>query len=332
MVTGGGGFLGATLVRQLLAHGHEVRGFSRQRYPDLERLGATWVTGDLRDSSRVADACQGIDVVFHTAALAGVWGSWKTYFEINAQGTQNVIDGCHRHHVGHLVYTSSPSVTFAGGDQQGVDESAPYPRKFLANYPRSKAIAEQKILAANDENLRTCALRPHLIWGPDDPHLIPRLIERARRGRLRRIGDGQNLIDICYVDNGAEAHCLAADDLFAQGRSAGKAYFISQGEPVRCWDWIDEVLEMAGEPPLERSISYRAAYAIGAVLEGVYWGLRRGDEPPMTRFVAAQLATSHFFDITAAKRDFAYTPTVSTDEGMDRLKRAWQESRRNNAP
>jgi nucleoside-diphosphate-sugar epimerase len=334
LVTGGGGFLGATLVRQLLAEGYEVRGFSRRRYPDLERLGATWVSGDLREANRVSEACRDVDVVFHTAAFAGVWGSWKTYHGINVEGTRHVIQGCQRHSVRHLVYTSSPSVTFDGGDQEGVDESAPYPRKFLAHYPHSKAIAEQEVLAANNEGegLRTCALRPHLIWGPDDPHLIPRLVDRARRGRLRKIGDGKNLVDICYVDNAAEAHRLAAADLFDKGRAAGRAYFISQGEPVCCWDWINEVLQLAGQSPVNRSISYRAAYAIGAVLEGVYACLRRKNEPPMTRFVAAQLATSHFFDITAAKRDFGYRVSISTAEGMDRLRRAWQERAENHAP
>jgi len=285
----------------------------------LEALGATWAKGDLRDANEIRDACQNVDVVFHTAALAGVWGDWDTYFQINTQGTQNVIDACRANGIGKLVYTSSPSVTFDGGDQEGVDESVRYPTKFLAHYPHSKALAEQLVLAANDDQLSTCSLRPHLIWGPGDPHLVPRIIDRARSGRLRRVGNGRNLVDISYVDNAADAHRLAADELFGEAKCAGKAYFISQGEPVNCWVWIDEVLKLAGEPPLHKSISYRSAYAIGGVLEAVYKLLRRREEPPMTRFVASQLATSHYFDLSAATRDFGFAARVSTAEGMRRL-------------
>jgi nucleoside-diphosphate-sugar epimerase len=319
LVTGGGGFLGACVVRQLIEAGYEVQGFSRNRYPELEKLGATWVVGDLSEPTAIERACEGVDVVFHTAALAGVWGAWETYHRINTLGTEHVLAACRTNRVGHLVYTSSPSVTFDGGDQDRVDESAPYPQRFLAHYPHSKALAEQAVLAANGSNLRCCSLRPHLIWGPGDPHLVPRLIERARAGRLRRVGNGKNLVDICYVDNAASAHLMAAEDLFNDARSAGKAYFISQGEPVNCWDWIDQVLALAGEPPVSRKISYRAAYGIGLILEGIYKVLNRKAEPPMTRFVAAQLATSHYFDLSAAQRDFGYQPKVSTEDGMRRL-------------
>lgn len=321
LVTGGGGFLGAVLVRQLLEKGYAVRGFSRNRYPALEERGATWSVGDLRNRDDVQAACEGMDTVFHTAALPGVWGSWETYHGINTLGTQHVLNACRRQGVQRLVYTSSPSVTFDGGDQEGVDESVGYPTKFLAHYPHSKALAEQLVLAANDDNLATCALRPHLIWGPGDPHLIPRIIDRARSGRLRRVGNGENLVDICYVDNAADAHRQAATELTGEAKCAGKAYFISQGEPVNCWQWIDEVLELAGEPPLEKSVSYRAAYTLGGLLEFVYRVTGRASEPPMTRFVAAQLATSHYFDISAAQRDFGYQARVSTEEGMRRLAR-----------
>jgi nucleoside-diphosphate-sugar epimerase len=319
MVTGGGGFLGAALVRQLIQMGYQVHGFSRKSYPELIDLGATWSTGDIRDADAVAQACRHVDVVFHTAALAGVWGDRATYFGINTRGTENVIAGCRAHQVQKLVYTSSPSVTFDGGDQNGVDESVGYPNKFLAHYPHSKAFAEQAVLAANNQQLSTCSLRPHLIWGPDDPHLIPRIVDRARRGRLRRIGNGQNLVDICYVDNAASAHCRAAAELFGEAKCAGKAYFISQGEPVNCWDWIDDVLTIAGEEKLSKSISYRSAYFVGGILESIYSVLRRKAEPPMTRFVASQLATSHYFDVTAAKRDFGYEAEVTTADGMSRL-------------
>jgi nucleoside-diphosphate-sugar epimerase len=220
--------------------------------------------------------------------------------------------------VRRLVYTSSPSVTFDGRDQCGVNESAPHPKRWLAHYPHTKALAEQHVLAASDAELATCSLRPHLIWGPHDQHLIPRLIERARRGQLRQVGDGKNTIDAVYVENAAAAHLLAADAL-AQGRAAGQAYFITNGEPVNCWQWINEILALANLPPVTRRVSFRAAYAAGAVLEGVWTVLGRSDEPRMTRFLAAQLATSHYFDISAARRDLGYEPQISMAEGMRRL-------------
>jgi nucleoside-diphosphate-sugar epimerase len=176
------------------------------------------------------------------------------------------------------------------------------------------------VLAANGrEGLHTCALRPHLIWGPRDTQLVPRLIDRARRGRLRRVGDGANLVDTVYVENAATAHLLAADALKPGSPAAGRAYFVTQGEPVNCWQWIDEILAQAGLPAVKKRISYAAARRAGAVLEAAYRLLRLPGEPPMTRFLAAQLALPHWFDISAARRDLGYEPHVTMAEGMRRL-------------
>ena len=327
LVTGAGGFLGQYIVEQLLARGDHVRTFARGDYPQLAALGAEALRGDVRDADAVAAACRGVDVVFHTAAIAGIWGRWRDYYEINTLGTQHVVAGCKQHNVPKLVFTSSPSVTFDGRDQEGVDESAPYPTRWLAHYPHTKALAEQHVLAAGRcDGLSTCALRPHLIWGPRDGHLIPRLLDRARSGRLRRVGDGANLIDMIYVENAAAAHLLAADALQPESSVSGKAYFLSQGEPVNCWQWINEVLQLADVKPVEKSISLRAAWRIGTAFEAAYRSLRLKREPPMTRFLAAQLATSHYFDITAARRDFHYEPPVTTAEGMRRMQASWQET------
>lgn len=320
LVTGAGGFLGQYIVEQLVARGDRVRALARSRYPALEGLGIETVQADIQDAAAVKKECHGIDCVFHVAAIAGIWGPWRQYYGINTLGTQNVIAACRAAGVPRLVFTSSPSVTFAGRDQCGIDESAPYPARWLAHYPHSKALAEEAVLAANDERLATCALRPHLIWGPRDQHLIPRLLERARRGQLRQVGDGSNLVDAVYVENAAAAHLLAADALRPGAPPAGKAYFLSNDEPVNCWQWINEILVLADLPPLRRRISYRAAYAAGAVLEGIWTALGRTNEPRMTRFLAAQLATSHYFDISAAKRDFGFQPRISMAEGMRRLK------------
>jgi 2-alkyl-3-oxoalkanoate reductase len=320
LVTGGGGFLGQHITRQLVARGDKVRALSRGKYPFLAELGAESVQGDIQDAAAVERACRGIDAVFHVAAIAGIWGKWRTYYGINTLGTRHVIAACRKNDVARLIFTSSPSVTFAASDQCGIDESAPYPSRWLAHYPHTKALAEQEVLAANDSSLFTCALRPHLIWGPGDQHLIPRLLARARAGQLRRVGSGQNLIDAVYVENAAAAHLLAADKLEAGSPVCGKAYFITNGEPVNCWDWINEILTLAGVPPVTKSISYRAAYAAGAVLEGIWKLTGRTDEPRMTRFLAAQLATSHHFNITAARRELGYEPAISMAEGMQRLR------------
>lgn len=325
LVTGAGGFLGSYIVERLIDRGDRVRAFSRGEYPFLTQLGVECVRGDVRDAAAVADACRGIETVFHTAALPGIWGRWSEYYKTNTLGTQNVVAGCLRHGVPRLVFTSSPSVTFNGESQEGVNESAPYPSFWLANYPRSKALAESSVLDANGRNgLFTCALRPHLVWGPRDPHLVPRVLDRARRGRLCRIGDGANLIDTVYVENAAEAHLQAADRLFEGSPVAGSAYFISQGEPVNCWDWINQLLAIAGLPPVKKTISLASAKRVGALCEFAYWALGFRKDPPMTRFLACQLAKPHWFDISRARRDFGYSPRISMEEGMGRLSAAWR--------
>jgi nucleoside-diphosphate-sugar epimerase len=321
LVTGGGGFLGRCLVRQLLARGVQVRSLGRGYYPDLAAAGVDTHRGDVRNPQAVRAACQGVDVAFHAAGLAGIWGRWAEYYETNVAGTRNVIQACIDQRVPKLVYTSSPSVTFDGRDQLGIDESAPYAARWLTHYPHSKALAEQAVLASHGKRgLATCALRPHLIWGPGDTHLVPRLVQRAKSGRLRRVGDGTNLIDHVFVENAAEAHLLAADALCLSAPPGGKAYFISQGQPVNCWQWINELLAVSGEPAVARSISFARAYRLGAACEVVYRALRVRTEPPMTRFLAAQMARSHYFDISAACRDFAYRPRILADEGLARMR------------
>ncbi|MCC6124975.1 MAG: NAD-dependent epimerase/dehydratase family protein [Pirellulales bacterium] len=323
LVTGAGGFLGRYIIERLLARGDRVSATSRIAASDLAALGVTVIPADLRDFNAVVAACRGIDCVFHVAGVSGIGVKSRYFHENNVLATRNVLEACRRNRVGRLVYTGSPSVVFDGRDQCGVDESAPYPTKWLGHYPRSKAIAERAVLAANGENgLLTCSLRPHLIWGPRDRALIPRLYDRARRKRLIRIGDGENLIDIVYVENAAAAHLQVADALTPRSPVAGNAYFISQGEPVNCWRWIDELLALGGLPPVEKSISLATAWRAGACFELLYKILRLASEPPMTRFLAAQFARSHYYDIGRARRDFGYHPAISTTEGMERLK-AW---------
>jgi nucleoside-diphosphate-sugar epimerase len=285
-------------------------------------LGVECVRGDLRDGATTRAACASVDVVLHVAGVAGVWGKWSYYYENNVLGTRHIIEGCLQHHVPKLVYTSSPSVTFDGRPQENVDEQVGYARRWLCHYAHSKALAEQEVLTANSRHLATCALRPHAIWGPGDRHLVPRIVSRARAGRLRRVGDGQNQIDTTYVENAAHAHLQAVRALSAESTLAGKPYFISQGEPVNCWQWIDKVLALAGLPPVQKSISLNSAWLAGASLEAIYRTFGIAAEPPMTRYLAALLGTSHFFNISQARRDFKYEPVVTNAEGMRRLARA----------
>jgi nucleoside-diphosphate-sugar epimerase len=311
-----------------VARGDEVRSFSRNRHPALEALGVPEVIGDISDAQAVAPAARGCDVVFHVAAKAGVWGRYRDYYRTNVAGTANVLAACQAHGIRRLVYTSSPSVVHHGGDLEGVDESISYPRHFLAAYPETKALAEQMVLKANGSDLATVALRPHLIWGPGDPHFVPRLLERARTGQLHQLGKKSKKVDTVYIDNAAEAHLLAADRLAPGAAIAGRAYFIAQDEPQPVWDFINHVLATAGMSPVHHSIPFWLAYGAGTFLEWAYRLLRLPGEPPMTRFVARQLSTAHWFNLSAARRDLGYEPRISTEEGMRRMAE-WLEQRAN---
>jgi len=324
LVTGGGGFLGGAIVRQLVDRGDAVRSFSRNFYPELAQMGVEQIQGDMVDKTAVEQACKGIELVFHVAAKPGVWGDYADYYPTNVLGTQHVIDACKKHGVSRLVYTSSPSVVFDGTDMEGVDESAPYPEKFHAPYPKTKAMAEQLVIKAADKDLMTITLRPHLIWGPKDNHLVPRIIERARR--LVRVGTGKNRVDTIYIDNAAQAHVLAADRLKVNPELSGMVYFISQDDPVPLWDLVDDILKAAGLPPVKRAIPRKMAWLTGALLEFVYKMFRIRGEPQMTRFLADELATAHWFDIRAARKDLGYAPTVSIKEGLRRLEQ-WLQNR-----
>ena len=262
-----------------------------------------------------------MDGVIHTAAIAGVWGPAKLYEQINVATTDNLLSLCKKFGIRAFVYTSSPSVTFDGSAQCNVDESVPYPTRWLCEYQRTKAIAEQLVLAGNHPTqVSTCSLRPHLIWGVGDPHLIPRVIERCRSGRLRRVGNGRNLIDTVHVDYAAIAHRVALERMLDRDQKAsGRAYFITDGEPVECWEWISTILKSAQLKPPNKSISFRAAYRIGGLLETIYRVLGISSEPPMTRFVAAQLGVDHYFNITSAKERLGYVPIHNRKERIAEL-------------
>jgi 2-alkyl-3-oxoalkanoate reductase len=324
LVTGGGGFLGGAIVRSLLSHGDRVRTFSRNRHPDLDALPVDQIQGQLADAHHVRKACADVEAVFHTAAKAGVWGTYDAYYQTNVTGTQNIIDACRRCGVARLIYTSSPSVVFDGHDMEGVDESAPYPATYPAPYPETKALAEQAVCRAARSGVPAIVLRPHLIWGPGDNHLVPRILERA--SKLRRIGSGTQRVDTIYIDNAVHAHILAETCLKANPGLSGRIYFVSQDDPVPLWTMVNYILAAGDRPPVQKSISPSLARTIGALCESVYKLLRIKSEPPMTRFVASELATAHWFNIQAAKTDLGYRPLVSTEDGLARL-RVWLKER-----
>ncbi|TFG67299.1 MAG: NAD-dependent epimerase/dehydratase family protein [Anaerolineales bacterium] len=317
LVTGGGGFLGRAIVNHLLQRGDEVTVFARGAYPELEKKGARLIQGDIQDLDAITQACQRIDTVFHVAAKAGLWGDWDDFYGVNVTGTENVITASRTHSVPRLIYTSSPSVIFDGADQCGVDESYPYPTHYENAYPHTKALGEQRVLEANSHNMLTTSLRPHLIFGPGDNHLLPSLLARARQGKVPQIGEGTNKVDLTYVEDAARAHLLAADALHPGSPVAGSAYFISQDEPVVLWSWINDLLAALEIHPIRMKLPLWLARAAGAWLVAVHHGLHLHGEPRITPFLASELAQNHYYDITRAKRDFGYHPTLTMAQATE---------------
>lgn len=322
-VTGAGGFLGKALCRFLRNADINVVGFARGDYPELSAMGVTMIRGDLSDQQSLYNALSGCDVVFHVASKAGVWGDKQSYFKPNVEGTQHIINACNIHNISRLIYTSTPSVTFTGKDEEGIDESAPYATKFMNFYGLSKAIAEQNVLNSNSDSLKTVALRPHLIWGPGDRHLVPRVLARAKAGKLKLVGKVDKLVDTIFIDNAVYAHLLAAVELAnSSPKCAGKAYFLSNDEPIFMADMLNKILACDNLPTLTKRVPTSIAYALGVVLEWAYLALGKKTEPMMTRFVAKQLSTSHYFNISACKQDFNYSPLLTIDQGMLLLKQS----------
>lgn len=319
-VTGGGGYLGGAIVRALLSRGDRVVTMQRGDYPWLEQVGAEVIRGDLGDADAVTLASQGCEVMFHVAGKTGVWGDYDEYFHTNVLGTESVITACLENDIRSLVYTSTPSVVFNGTDEEGIDESTPYPDKYYNHYQYTKGIAERKIMAVNSNVLSTVSLRPHLIWGPDDPHLVGRILDRAKAGTLRFV-NRENKIDSTFIDNAVSAHLFAADTLRRhKSRCAGHAYFISNGEPMIASELINKILMALGHEPVTKTVPASLAYIIGTLSESYYHLKKIKQEPALTRFIAKQLSCSHWYDINAARTDLGYNPKISIEEGLRRLR------------
>ncbi|OGR80526.1 MAG: 3-beta hydroxysteroid dehydrogenase [Elusimicrobia bacterium GWC2_64_44] len=325
LVTGGGGFLGGAIIKLLLANGVSVRSFSRGDYPELRALGVDCLRGDLAAKDAAAAACRGCDIVFHTAAKVGMWGRYEDFRRTNVDGTAALLAGARSAGLARFVFTSSPSVVFNGKEVDGWNESAPYPGSFDSHYSESKAHAERLVLAANGPDFATVSLRPHLIWGPGRNHIVSNIVEGGRAKKLRRIGDANKLVDSTYIDDAAAAHWCAAQRLAPGAPCAGKAYFISQGDPRPNWDLINLILGASGNEPVTKTLSYPAAYAAALAMEAAWLLASFSDEPPLNRFILRQLTTAHWFDISAARRDLGYAPSVTIEQGLEKLK-AWFNS------
>lgn len=320
LVTGGGGFMGMALIKRLIADGHKVTSFSRREYPLHWALGISSIQADIRDPEAIEKACKNKDVVFHLAAKVGIWGKYEDYESTNVTGTFNVIKACRKQGVGRIVFTSSSSVVFDGSDLDGIDESYPYPEHYRSHYAATKALAERSIIEANSEKLKTISLRPHLVWGPYDAHLIPGILKRAGSGKLRRIGDQEHFIDTTYIDNMVDALILASGALETNPEAAGKVLFITNGEPARVWDFVNSIIQIAGHPPIQKKIPEKIALLAAGISEWFHRLFNIKSEPFMTRYAIKELCTNHWFDISNAREIIGYNPGVSYADGFKHLK------------
>lgn len=319
LVTGGSSLLARATAESLLARGDEVVLLQRNAAP----LDVPQVLGDVRDADLVDRAVAGCDAVVHLAAKVGVVGSWHDYRSINVDGTANVVAAARHHGVARFVHVSTPSVAHAGEALVGVGATPAVTGRSGAWYAESKAIAEQMVQGAASDALPVVIIRPHLVWGPGDTQLVGRIVERARAGRLALVGDGAALIDTTYIDNAASALVAALDAVAPGAACLGQSYVIANGEPRPVAELVAGICRAAGVDIAPRRVPRRLAVGAGALVERV-WALRgeQAGEPPLTRFLAEQLGTAHWFDPRPARRDLGWEPTVTIDEGFARLA-AW---------
>ena len=310
LVTGASGMLGRLTAQALAERGDDVTVLQRR----ASGLGLREFRGDVADATVVHRALAGQDAVVHLAAKVNVVGRWPDYVRANVDGTRTVVDVCRAEGVRRLVHVSSPSVAHAGDPLVGVGAEPAEPTHARGHYSRSKALAEQVALAADSAELAVLAVRPHLVWGPGDTQLVGRIVERARAGRLPRLGTGAALIDTTYVDNAAAALVAAVD-----ADAHGEALVVSNGEPRPVLDVLDALCRAAGVPGPRRRVPFPLAWAAGVAVEGVWGATSRRDTTPLTRFLAEQLATAHWFDQRRTREALSWRPTVTLDQGFDRL-------------
>ena len=321
LVTGGLGFIGFRIVEKLIEQGHEVHALGRTSVPPPEKRidGLHYHCHDLSVSVLSKGWFQGTETVFHVAAKAGVGGRFQEYLHANLTSTEKLLAAAKQAQVKRLIYTSTPSVVFSKFPICNGDESLPYSSENFSPYATTKAWAEKAVLSANDRSgMQTVALRPHLVWGAGDPHLLPRVIARHKAGKFKVVGDGKNQVDLTHVDNVVHAHLCALQAMVSEPSLGGKAYFIGQEEPVCLWEWLNLIFAKIGLPALEKNVAFKTAYQLGSLIEKVWSTLHLKSDPPMTRFVACQLAQDHWFSSRAARNDLNYRPILSMDQAMEK--------------
>ena len=323
LVTGGCGFVGAAIARSLKARGDEVIVLDVATECPVE--GVDFRRVDITDKSAVMEACRGVDTIIHNASIVHTkWNKEDVVWAVNLGGTENVLEAAREHGVPRFVYISSGSVVYEGKDIENGDERLPYSSVSQAPYADSKIEAEKIVLAANGKDgVATCALRPHVIFGPGDNRFLPALLANARAGRLRaQIGRGVWLSDYTYVSNLVDAVLLADESLAKDGLesvAAGSAYFITNGEPMPFWDFVRKVAARLGFPPIKYRVPSALAYGIAAIKEGIdtLKGGTLNAEDGLTRFAIRYMCTHHYFSIEKARRELGYDPSVTVDEGIE---------------
>ncbi len=315
LVTGVSGFVGKALAKELHKRGYEVVGLARREVQDLKDLGIKVLIADISfEQNLKQEYFQGIKTVFHVAAKVDMWGDWKDFYQTNVVGTQNLIFLSKTNGVKNFIFTSSPSVVADGTNLKGVDESKPYPEKFLSFYPQTKVISEKFVLSSHSEDFRTIALRPHLIFGPGDTGLTLIVVEKAKKGQLVIVGKGENKVDFTFIDDCVDAHILAAQGIDKDFNVGGKPYFITQGEPYLLWEWVNKVLACNNMPPLKKKVSLKFAFFMASLME--FFSRITGKEPRLTRFLVEEMATDHYFSIESARKNLGYNPKISIDEAI----------------
>lgn len=318
LVTGTGSLLLGGIASELVRRGDEVVCLQRRPAAFLGHQNAREVLADISDVDAVALGAQGCDAIIHGAARVGVVGSQKEFYDTNVSGTKNTISAAEQNHISRLVFVSTPSVAHTGDSLIGAPAGEAEIGRSRSYYAESKAVAERLVLNARNDHLAVVAIRPHLVWGPGDTQLVGRIVDRAASGRLAVIGTGNALVDSTYIDNAVNAHIAALDALHIGSACDGKAYVISNGEPRTVNELMRSMCESAGVPFEPRHLSLALGVRLGSLIERL-WPLMRSSEPPLTRFIAEQLGTAHWFDQRAVQNDLQWAPNVTIDEGFKRL-------------
>ncbi len=320
VVTGATGFLGGSVSRRLRADSPGMEIVALGRDPrcgaGLQQAGIEFEQVELTDYPAVQHALKGADVVIHCAALSSPWGPLSAFHAANVTASEHIARACVEAGTTRLVHISTPSIYHDGQPHLCVQEDAPLPARAVNHYAATKAEGERRLLAiAAAGGVSAVALRPRAIFGPGDTSLLPRLAHALRSGRLPRIGDGSCTVDMSYVDNVVDAVLLA---MKAPADLSGRSYNISNGEPVRIWDVIDQLADAIDVPRPRVRISRRSALVLATWMEGVFGLLAPLREPPLLRYGVDLLSVDMTLDIRRAREELGYQPRVAMAEALQR--------------